>query len=170
MINVNKGENITFTLQLVKSDSISVEEEATVSYRIFDASGTVELVSSQTAVYNSITQSYVDILIPSSTWPSQEVGSYLIIWSVSDTTDDFNSTYTEPLEINIDNTDIQKILGLVHQNMVIDETRFDTEGNLYSARVTLYQDSAKTSVLQRYRITATTTGPGKFSEWEQIEE
>ena len=166
---VNKGENITFTLQLVKSDGISVEEDATVSYRIFDTSGTVELVSSRSAIYNSVTQSYVDTLIPSTSWTSQEVGNYLVVWSVADTTDDFNSVYTEPLEINIDNTDVQKILGLVHQNMLIDNTVFDVSGNLYQARVTLYRDSAKTEVLARYQINAVTTGPGKFSTWEQIE-
>jgi hypothetical protein len=166
---VNKGENITFTLQLVKSDGISVEEDATISYRIFDSTATVELVSSRSATYNSTTKSYVDNLIPSTSWPTQEVGSYLVIWSVADTTDDFNSVYTEPLEINIDNTDVQKILGLVHSNMVIDNTVFDKEGNLYKARVTLYKDSAKTEVLARYQVNAVTTGPGKFATWEQIE-
>ena len=169
MIIVNKGENITFTLQLIKSDGLSVEEEATISYRIFDTSGTVELVSSRSATYNSTTQSYVDTLIPSASWTTQEVGNYLVIWSVDDTTDDFNSVYTEPLEINIDNTDVQKILGLVHSNMVIDNTVFDREGNLYKARVTLYRDSAKTQVLARYQVNAITTGPGKFATWEQIE-
>lgn len=167
---VNKSENITFTLQLVKSDGLSVEEEATVSYRVFDSTATVELVPSRSTTYNSVTQSYIDTLVPSASWVNQEVGTYLIVWSVTDTTDDFNSVYTEPLEINIDNTDVQKILGLVHQNMVIDETVFDREGNLYSARLIIYKDSALTQRLAKYRITATTTGPGKFSRWEQIEE
>ena len=169
MIVVNKGENITFTLQLVKSDGLSVEEEATVSYRIFDSTATVELVSSRSTIYNSITQSYVDTLIPSASWTTEEVGNYLIVWSVADTTDDFNSVYTEVLEINIDNTDVQKILGLVHSNMIIDNTVFDREGNLYQARVTLYRDSDKTQVLARYQVNAVTTGPGKFATWEQIE-
>lgn len=167
---VNKGENITMTLQLIKSDGISVEEEATVSYSIYDSTATIELVPSQTATYNSVTQSYMDSLVPSISWPLQEVGSYLIVWSVADTTDDFNSVYSEPLEINIDKVLIDRILGLVHQNMLIDETVFDRDGNLYQARVTLYEDSSKTSVLARYRINAVTTGPGKFSTWEQVEE
>ena len=102
MLDVNKGENIELTLQLIKSDGISVEEEATISYSIYDASATVELVSSQSASYNSITQSYTDTLVPSASWTNQEVGHYLVVWSVVDTTDDFNSVYTEQLNINID--------------------------------------------------------------------
>ena len=169
-MNVNKGENITFTLQLIKSDGISVEAGATVSYRIFDTSGVVQLVSSQTATYNSTTQSYVNTLVPSASWADQEVGSYLVVWSVSDTDDDFNSTYTESLEINIDKNKIDRILGLVHQNIVIDQTKFDRAYNLYSARVRIFRDSSKTDLITKYRITANSTGPGTFSRWEQIEE
>jgi len=62
---VNKGENINVTLQLVKSDGTSLETEATISYKILDASGTVEFVASRSATYNSNTGSYTDTLIPS---------------------------------------------------------------------------------------------------------
>jgi len=103
---VNKNENIGMTLQLIKSDGISVEETATVTYRIFDSTGVTEVVSVQVAAFNSTTESYVDTLIPSASWTDQEVGSYLIVWSVSDTEDDFNNTYTEDLQINLDKTDL----------------------------------------------------------------
>jgi hypothetical protein len=73
-------------------------------------------------------------------------------------------------DLSIISLNVEKILGLVHQNMVIDETLFDTDGNLYSARVRIFRDSAKTDLISTYRITAATTGPGKFSSWEQIEE
>ena len=56
------------------------------------------------------------------------------------------------------------------QNMVIDETEFDTWHNLESARVRIFADSAKTQLLSTYRITAGTTGPGKFATWKQVEE
>lgn len=172
-MDVNKGENIALTLQLVESDGISVEEEATVSYKILDATGTVELVSSQTTVYNSITQSYVDTLSPSGSWTNQEVGNYLIVWSVEDTTDDFNSIYTEPLNVNIDKDKIDRILGLVHQNVYIDQTIFDGFGNMTSARLRIYENSSDvgtdSGVLASYRITSNPTGPGKFTRWQQIE-
>lgn len=169
-MDVNKGENIALTLQLVKSDGISVEQSATVSYQIFDSTGTVELVSSQSTSYNSITQSYVDTLSPSASWTNQEVGHYLIVWSVADTTDDFNSVYTEELNINIDKDLIDRILGLVHQNIVIDQTNFDQFGNLIGARLRIFKESTLTTVLATYKITANPSGPGQFSRWEQVEE
>jgi hypothetical protein len=64
----------------------------------------------------------------------------------------------------------RRILGLVHQNIVIDETVFDTWHNMESARVRIYVDSAKTQLLATYRINCTTIGPGRFSSWEQVEE
>jgi len=171
---VNKGENIGFTLQLIKSDGINVEDEATVTYKILDSSGIVEVVSSQTAVYNSDTKSYINTLNPSISWTDQEVGSYLVVWSVSNTDDDFNDTYTEDLQINIDKTKIDKILGLVHQNIFIDETSYDDYKNLISARIRIYSssDSVGTdqNIISTYRITVDGDEPGKFTTWKQIEE
>jgi len=167
---VNKYEKMVLTLQLIKSDGLSVEEDATISFKIYDSSATVELVSAKTATYNANTKSYIYDLDPETEWTTQEVGTYLIIWSVSNTDDDFHDTYTEDLQVNIDKVLIDKILGLVHQNMVIDETVFDAWHNLESARVVIYKDSTKTDILQTYRINTTTTGPGQFSSWEQVEE
>ena len=170
---VNKGENIGLTLQLIKSNGKSVEETATVTYKIFDDTGTIENVSEQTTMYNSDTKSYVDSLVPSASWLDQNVGSYLIVWSVSNTNDDFNDTYTEDLQVNIDKDKIDKILGLVHQNIYIDNTKFDRNGNMYSARLRIYSDSSSVgttmNVLATYQITAQTTGIGKFSYWKQVE-
>jgi len=166
---INLGENIGFTLQLIKSDGVTVETGATVTYRIFDDTGTIELVSEQTATYNTTTKSYVDSLVPNTSWVNQEVGSYLIVWSVSDTDDDFNDTYTEDLQVNIDKTKVDKILGLVHQNIVIDETDYDDYGNLASARVRLFYDSNKTNLLNTYQITSVSNEAGKFVTWEQVE-
>jgi hypothetical protein len=167
---VNKGEDIGMTLQLIKSDGTSVEEDATVSYSIYDATGTVEVVSSQTTTYNSTTKSFMDTLDPDTSWTTQEVGTYLVVWSVSDTDDDFNDTYTEELQINIDKTLIDRILGLVHQNIIIDQTQFDPQYNLVGARVRIFEDSTMASVLATYRIAVTATGSGQFSHWEQVEE
>jgi len=166
---INLGENIGFTLQLIKSDGKTVEEAATVTYRIFDDTGTLELVSEQTATYNTTTKSYVDSLVPSVSWTDQEVGSYLIVWSVSNTDDDFNDTYTEDLQVSIDKTKVDKILALVHENIVIDETEYDSYGNLSSARVRLFYDSNKTNILNTYKITSNSNAAGQFSTWEQME-
>jgi len=169
---VNKGENIGLTLQLVKSDGQSVEEDATITYQIFDSTVTVELASGS-AVFNSTTKSYIDTLVPSISWTDQEVGSYLIIWSVSDTDDDFAPIYTEDLQISIDKTKIDKILGLVHQNILIDQAVYDDYGNLSDARLRIYEDSASvgtnSNVLATYQITAISTQMGRFATWKQVE-
>jgi len=173
-MKINKTENIIMTLQLIKSDGVSVETGATVSYVILNSTGTVEVVSTQTAAYNATTKSYLDTLIPSATWTTQDVGSYIVVWTVSGTVDDFNDTYTENLEIGIDKDKIDIILGLVHSNIYIDNTQFDTDDNLYSARLRIYENSSdvgtNTGVLAAYSITAVTTGPGKFSSWKQVKE
>jgi len=171
---VNLGENIIPTLQLIKSDGTSFETDATISYKILDSSGTVEVVSSQSAVYNTLTGSYTDTLIPSASWLTQEVGSYLIAWSIADTDDDFPTIITEPLEISIDKNKIDRILGLVHENIYIDQTVFDEYGNMVSARLRIYEDSVNVStnngVLAQYRITSTPNGPGKFTRWKHVKE
>ena len=172
-MKINKGENILMTLQLIKSDGVNVETDATVSYKIIDSTGTVEVVSSQETIYSTFTKSYLDTLVPSVGWPSQDVGSYIIVWSVSDTVDDFNDTFTENLEIGIDKVLIDKILGLVHQNIYIDQTQFDRDGNLYEARLRIYSVSSSVGtsndVLATYQISAETNGIGKFNFWKQVE-
>jgi hypothetical protein len=168
MVSVNENENIILTLQLIKSNGLSVEEEATVSYQIFDVTATTEYVSG-TATFNDNTKSYINVVVPSIDWITQEVGHYLIVWSISNTEDDFFEKYTEELQVDIDKTKIDKILGLVHQNILIDETKYDDWGNLESARVRLFYDSNKTNLLSTYQITSVSTDAGKFTTWEQIE-
>lgn len=171
-MDVNKGENIEFSLQLIKSDGESVEESATVSYSIYNSSATIQVVTSQTATYNSITQSYIDTLAPSASWVNQEVGHYLVVWSVADTVDNFNSVYTEELNINIDKLKIDRILGLVHENIHIDQTIFDGYGNLVNARLRIYEHSSDVGsshgILATYRIISSPSGPGKFTTWKHI--
>ena len=168
---VNKGENIILTLQLIKSDGVSFETTSTITYKILDSSGTVEVVPSGSASYNSNTGSYTDTLIPSASWVDQEVGSYLIAWSIADTDDDFPSIITEPLEISIDKTKVDRILGLVHENIYIDQTVFDAVDNLKRARLRIYENSSDVGtdngVLATYSIRSAPDGPGRFVTWKQ---
>lgn len=68
--------------------------------------------------------------------------------------------------------DQKRLLGLVHENIYIDNTQFDVDGNLYSARLRIYEDplnvGTNVGILATYEITTVTTGPGKFSSWKQI--
>jgi len=173
-MKVNKDENIIMTLQLVKSDGVSVEEDATVAYKILDHTATVEVVSEQSTTFNDTTKSYLNTLNPSASWTTQDVGSYIVVWSVSGTDDDFNDTYTDNLEVGIDKKKIDRILALVHENIYIDNTQFDTDDNLFSSRLRIYENSVDvgtdSGVIATYQITAVTTGPGKFSSWKQVKE
>ena len=68
--------------------------------------------------------------------------------------------------------DQKRLLGLVHENIYIDNTQFDVDNNLYSARLRIYENPSNVGtdvgVLATYEITTVTTGPGKFSSWKQI--
>jgi hypothetical protein len=169
---VNKGKNIIPTLQLIKSDGTSFEITATISYKIIDATGSTIVVASRTAAYNSNTGSYTDTLSPSADWTDQAVGIYLISWSIADTEDDFPSIVTETLEIAYDDVDLKRVLGLMHENIFIDQAGYDINGNLISARVRIYSDSASVgtanNIIGTYTITSDGQGRGMFTNWRQV--
>jgi len=161
---------IVFTLQLINSYHLP-ETDATVSYVILDNTLAI-IIPSRSATYNTTTNSYTDTLTPSISWTTQSLGSYLVVWSVSNTVEEFSAIYTEDLTIYIDETKIDKILGLVHQNILIDNTIYDSFGNLTDARLRIYSDSASvgtnSNVLATYTINAVTTEAGQFSHWKQV--
>ena len=74
--------------------------------------------------------------------------------------------------INDQGLRIMKVLGLVHQNIMIDATQYDDDGNLISARVTLWENAAdvgtSNNILATYNMTCNTSGAGKFSIWKQV--
>lgn len=53
---------------------------------------------------------------------------------------------------------VQKSLGLMQENYVLDQTVYDGNSNLTSARIRTYLDSAKTQLLATYLVSATFTG------------
>jgi len=67
---------------------------------------------------------------------------------------------------------VRKTLGLVHHNMYIDEPVYDEAGNMISARVRIYSDSASvgsnTNVIETYLITSDGTECGQFNYWQQV--
>lgn len=66
----------------------------------------------------------------------------------------------EDIEANSDKTNIMRILGLVHQNAVLDNQTYNAEGNLVSARLRIYDTKANaqaagtTGLLFQYTINA----------------
>ena len=166
-----KGQDIAMTLQLLKSD-YEPDENATVTYKIIDKDLT-EVVSSQTATYSSTTESYIDNLDVSVDWTTQDIGSYYILWAVTDT-NYFSSLYTEDLQIVLNETDVKKILGLVHHNIYMDEPLYDVHDNLISLRSRIYSDSASVgtdnNVISTYTVTSDGSDIGKFTYWQQVED
>jgi len=69
-------------------------------------------------------------------------------------------------------SNVIKTLGLVHRNIYIDETNYDDNGNMISARVRIYDEAANvgtnTGVIETYLITSDGTECGKFNYWTQV--
>ena len=66
----------------------------------------------------------------------------------------------------------KRILGLVHENIFIDQTVFDVDCNLTSARIRIYDTPANVGtnlgIVGSYTITVSSSGPGQFTTWKQI--
>jgi hypothetical protein len=67
---------------------------------------------------------------------------------------------------------IQKTLGLLHENIFIDNSTYDDSNNLISARVRIYSNAVSVgttnNVIGSYAITSVGDGPGKFVTWKQV--
>ena len=69
------------------------------------------------------------------------------------------------------NTDMKRVLGLIHENIYIDNTTYDNNKNLVSARVRLYSDAesvgTNSNVIGIYSMIMQGNGVGKFTNWKQ---
>jgi len=79
--------------------------------------------------------------------------------------EDINSVLTE-------NSLLQRIVGLLHENIFIDTPVYDENNNLVSARVRIYSAAGSvgtdSDIIGTYTITSTGDGPGKFTNWSQV--
>lgn len=171
MIKYSKGQNISINLTLINNDG-NPEDNADVSYNLYDDKNNL-LLSNSELPFNEQLGSYVDVIDPLLDWPDQEEGIYYINWIIENTTEDYPNTVTEELYIHDYNNKLDKILGLVHQNIYIDQTEYDKYDNLKSARLTIYKDSESVgtneNILGRYRIESHSDHRGTFTYWKQTE-
>ncbi len=69
--------------------------------------------------------------------------------------------------------DMKRALGLMHENIYIDQPTYDGDGNLVSARVRIYSVAGSVGtlndVLAAYQISSTGDGAGRFTDWEQVQ-
>lgn len=67
---------------------------------------------------------------------------------------------------------VRRTLGLVHHNIYIDDPIYDEYGNMISARVRVYSDTASvgtgSNIIETYKIEADGTQCGQFSFWKQV--
>ena len=122
-----KGQNIPLTLQLIKADLTS-EDDATITYDIYDNDLTTNLVSTQSAIWNSSFNCYFDDLDVTTNWLNQADGNYILKWNISDT-DLFSKTMIENIciyssSINIDST---SSIDVIQINDKLDSIQTDVD-------------------------------------------
>lgn len=93
-----------------------------------------------------------------------------IVWDAQTTSHQTSGSFGESLG-NISN-DLKRALGLMHENIFIDNPIYDEFNNLVSARVRIYSVNtsvgSNNDVIGTYLITSDGIGAGKFSNWRQI--
>jgi hypothetical protein len=75
-------------------------------------------------------------------------------------------------DLNSIENDVKRILGLVHENLYIDNTQYDDFNNLISGRLRIYSDSnsvgSNKNIIATYEIECESDKPGTFINWKQI--
>lgn len=164
-----KNKDIPIVLQLIKSD-LTYENTATVSYNIYNSDLTTIAVSGSEILFNSLLNGYT-YTIPSSGWLNQETGNYILVWNISNT-DLFSSTMINEMSIINDNeSKIDRLLGLTHENIFIDNTSYDKFFNLTQSRLRIYSDAESVgtdnNIIATYEINSNSNRQGTFVNWKQ---
>ena len=169
MLTYSKGQKISLNLTLINNDGLP-ESNANISYKIYNSTNSLEL-SGNNIPFNEQLGSYIDVIDSENDWPSQEEGIYYILWEIKNVVEDYPEKITEELYINDYNNKLDRILGLVHENMIIDNPIYDQYDNLKSARLRIYDDAdnvgTENGIIGEYEIYAETNNVGKFSHWLQ---
>ena len=70
--------------------------------------------------------------------------------------------------------DLKRVLGLMHENIYIDNPVYDEDNNLISSRVRIYSTPGDVgsinNVIATYSINSNGDGAGKFMTWSQIQD
>jgi len=169
MLTYSKGQKISLNLTLINNDGLP-ESNANISYKIYNSTNSLEL-SGNNIPFNEQLGSYIDVIDSENDWPSQEEGIYYILWEIKNVVEDYPEKVAEELYINDYNNKLDRILGLVHENMIIDNPIYDQYDNLKSARLRIYDDAdnvgTENGIIGEYEIYAETNNVGKFSHWLQ---
>ena len=84
--------------------------------------------------------------------------------------DPASETNVNANETKIDSLDtqIKRVLGLLHENVKYTNPTFDSDDNLTAVTITIYDDNTLTTAIASYTWTATGNGAGKFTVAQQV--
>lgn len=168
----NLGDDIGLTLQLLDNNGDFVDS-STVTFTVYESDGSTVAVSGS-APWNNTLKCYFNEIDVSVDWPTQTVGNYLLVWTMTGL--NVASPRVEELCIleTVLTAKIDRVLGLAHENVYIDQASYDTDNNLIGARLRVYSDPASvgtsSDVIGTYSITSVGSGAGKFLSWKQIKQ
>lgn len=129
----------------------------------------IDFTTTQKSTLNSLPTLTIDehnqlMSIPDST-SVQEV-----VWNAQKDSFTLSGSFGELL--NTTHQDIKRTLGLIHENIYIDNPIYDESNNLISARVRIYSDSSsvgtESNIIGTYLISSDADSPGKFNNWSQV--
>lgn len=94
-----------------------------------------------------------------------------IVWNAKKISFQESGSFGE--SINTIDSDLKRTLGLLHENIFIDNPIYDENNNLINARVRIYSVTESVgsddNVIGSYLISSDgSAGPGKFNYWSQI--
>lgn len=108
-MDVISGKDIGLTLQLINPDN-TYESGADVSYQIL-SDDTASVVTPQSASWSPDLNAYYGHLSVSGSWPDQESGNYMLVWSIEDVTT-FPGTMIEEINVIQDMIEVYRLMGL----------------------------------------------------------
>ncbi len=98
---------------------------------------------------------------------------YLVYTDADHTTQsaDYNEVAEDLFVVEL-NDKVDRLLGLSHENVYIDDTSYDGDNNLVGGRLRIYSDADSvgtgSDVIGTYTITADGDGLNKFASWQQV--
>jgi hypothetical protein len=127
----------------------------------------IRLRHSIVAPYNAAHQLHLDFVEITSIRPVTAEDIADAVWSK-----ELSGGYSAEYVLTQNNEFLKRALGLMHENIFIDQPGYDINANLISARVRIYSDSASVgtanNIIGTYQITSDGTGRGQFANWKQV--
>jgi ribosomal protein S24E len=139
--------------------------------------GEIRVYSSAMALVATLDADHTADGVYSVAWTPSQEGVYTFVGQlytdVGRTIDAGYEKQGEQIDVNTIKSSLVRILGLHHENAVVDMQTYDTEGNMVTARVRIYDSKANaqaggaTGVVNQYSIAAAYTG-GALSKYTMV--